>query len=227
MACVLMPCAAVCRRVGRSGRRLSLRTRGQLMCQVIQAVAFMHASGVYHGECATAAAFCSLCCNAFSGHASGGIAGFGGMLPTGHRAPLAYERLGACSLKADNLLLGQTPDLNADLPPDLVKVADLGMCAQLDPSTGLVSGMTCRGTPSFMASELYSSSGAHATAATEVFALGSIMFELFLTRQPFREVDAPQLEDAILVCPPQVCMHCLPCAHAHASGARVRSGWLC
>lgn len=102
----------------------------------------------------------------------------------------------ACSLKADNLLLAQTLDLDSDLPSDLLKVADLGMCAKLDPSTGCVTGMTCRGTPAFMARELLShDGGTHVTAALDVYALGMVMFELFHAKQPYQEVDSLLLKD--------------------------------
>ena len=91
-----------------------------------------------------------------------------------------------CSLKPDNLLLASPQDMDDDLPPGCIKVADLGCCAPLDPFTGRVGVMTKRGTVPFMASELFREQPS-ASTATDVFALGGVLLELSSGKQPFQE----------------------------------------
>ena len=123
-----------------------------------------------------------------------------------------------CSLKSDNLLLAAPLEEGSDLPAGLVKVADLGMCARLDPCTGRVTeAMRARGTRPFMAPELYAEEPT-ASTATDVYALGGVAFELAHNQQPFREIP----EDSVLELAQQVWLVrlVLPACPAGAAAAR-------
>ena len=79
-------------------------------------------------------------------------------------------------IKLENLLLDQNFNL---------KVSDLGFSTNLKGHQGNSLLYTCKGTPGYMAPELFTSKGYNGELA-DVFALGVVLFALVMGRPPFR-----------------------------------------
>jgi tetratricopeptide (TPR) repeat protein len=95
-------------------------------------------------------------------------------------------------LKPDNLLV--TPD-------GQVKVVDLGLARESDASDLTQSGDVL-GTVNYMAPEQVKGQAKRADARTDVFALGTILFELIAGELPFRGNSVAEILRAILLKPP-------------------------
>ncbi|MEE9386762.1 MAG: serine/threonine-protein kinase [Nannocystaceae bacterium] len=83
-------------------------------------------------------------------------------------------------LKSENVILTPRPQ-----DPDFVKVLDFGICKQVDgtSSARTTPGMVM-GSPDYMAPE--QAAGLQAGAESDVYALGTILFEMLTARLPFR-----------------------------------------
>jgi len=66
---------------------------------------------------------------------------------------------------------------------DFVKVVDFGICKQVDSEGTASSPGTIIGTPDYMAPE--QAAGAEANAASDIYALGCIVFEMLTSQRPF------------------------------------------
>jgi len=104
------------------------------------------------------------------------------------------------------------------------KVADFGLAKILDSDTGLTKSRAIVGSPSYMAPEQAEGSSSQVGAATDVYALGAVLYELLTGRPPFHAPTAmetlAQVKYNDPVPPSQVqpglprdletiCLHCL------------------
>ena len=100
-------------------------------------------------------------------------------------------------LKPANILLVGATDITSRIANDLwptnvqPKIADFGLAKRLDLDSGQTRSGSILGTPSYMAPEQASGDGAAAIGpATDVYALGAILYEMLTGRPPFRGVSA-------------------------------------
>lgn len=82
-------------------------------------------------------------------------------------------------LKSENIIL--TP---RGKDPDFVKVLDFGICKQMDGESETTSPGLIMGSPDYMAPE--QGAGLDATIASDIYALGCILFEMLAGRMPFQ-----------------------------------------
>ncbi|MGH1339938.1 MAG: protein kinase domain-containing protein [Nannocystales bacterium] len=82
-------------------------------------------------------------------------------------------------LKSENIIL--TP---RGKDPDFVKVLDFGICKQMDGESETTSPGLIMGSPDYMAPE--QGAGLDATIASDIYALGCILFEMLTGRMPFQ-----------------------------------------
>ena len=94
-------------------------------------------------------------------------------LATAHEHSLIHRDLKPESV----VLVAQEGDL------DFVKVVDFGICKQVDSEGSASSPGTIIGTPDYMAPE--QAAGAEANAASDIYALGCILFEMLSATRPF------------------------------------------
>ena len=94
-------------------------------------------------------------------------------LATAHEHSLIHR-----DLKAESItLVAHEGDL------DFVKVVDFGICKQVDSEGTASSPGTIIGTPDYMAPE--QAAGAEANVASDIYALGCILFEMLCGKRPF------------------------------------------
>jgi serine/threonine-protein kinase len=112
---------------------------------------------------------------------------------------------------------------NVLLEGDEPRVADFGLAAQLEPGGGLTMATRVLGTPAYLAPEVFVDGSKMASVASDVYALGAILYELLTGRPPFfgaedctaalvieREPVAPRLiEPGVPVDLETVCLNCL------------------
>lgn len=89
-------------------------------------------------------------------------------------------------------------NVRVHLPQRLVKLGDFGI-ASLHEGTATATGML-RGTPAYMAPDVLQ--GARATAASDLYALGVVLFELLAARRPHRADSLGQLLASVARAPP-------------------------
>jgi serine/threonine protein kinase/WD40 repeat protein len=99
-------------------------------------------------------------------------------------------------LKPSNILLartnGPTSPTEQKTPPKLslsdyhLKITDFGLAKQLDAATAHTRSGTIVGTPSYMAPEQAGAKNREITPATDVYALGAILYEVVTGRPPFK-----------------------------------------
>ncbi|MBK6697366.1 MAG: serine/threonine protein kinase [Myxococcales bacterium] len=96
-------------------------------------------------------------------------------------------------LKPANLFLARRPDKTA-----IVKVLDFGISKSLDPTTGaLTSTSSILGSPHYMSPEQLSSSK-RVDQRTDIWALGTILYQLLTARLAYPGDSMPQIVAAIL-----------------------------
>jgi serine/threonine protein kinase len=103
-------------------------------------------------------------------------------------------------LKPSNILLaplapGQTQSADPDLAQvvsayGMPKVTDFGLAKRLDDESGQTHTGQVLGTPSYMAPEQAEGKGKEIGPATDVYALGAILYELLTGRPPFKGATA-------------------------------------
>ena len=127
-----------------------------------------------------------------------------------HRSGLVHR-----DLKPSNILL-----TSAGVP----KIADFGLVKELRSENGLTTAGAVMGTPSYMAPEQAGGPGAEITAATDVYALGAVLYALLTGRPPFKAVSPMETVLQVLHAEPPtpwllrpelprdlqtICLHCL------------------
>ena len=92
-------------------------------------------------------------------------------------------------LKPSNVLLtaGGTP-----------KITDFGLARRLEAGVGLSMTATRIGTPGYMAPEQVAGHARVSGAATDVYALGAILYEMLTGRPPFRAETASETERQVI-----------------------------
>src|SRR5262249_16223877 len=70
-------------------------------------------------------------------------------------------------------------------PDDTPKISDFGLAKQLDAHSSLTPSTTIAGTPSYMAPEQASGKSKDIGPATDVYALGAILYEVLTGQPPF------------------------------------------
>jgi serine/threonine-protein kinase len=121
-----------------------------------------------------------------------------GLLEKAARAIHYAHGLGVihCDLKPSNILLdGQGEPL----------ISDFGLARRRAAEAGVEGGRDAgafAGTPAYMAPEQVSEAGEPLTPATDVWALGVILYELLTGRRPFHGGTLPELRDRICAAAP-------------------------
>lgn len=95
---------------------------------------------------------------------------------------------------------GLTPDpclLTPGLTPSLTpKITDFGLAKRLDDDSGLTQSGSIVGTPSYMAPEQAAGHNAAVGPASDIYALGAILYEMLTGRPPFR---GPSAVDTLML----------------------------
>ncbi len=119
-----------------------------------------------------------------------------------------------------------------------LKITDFGLAKQLDHSLGFSRTGDLRGTPQYMAPEQAARDGGSVSAATDVYALGAMLFEMLTGRPPFVANNLLDILDQIIGAEPtspsqfvprlprDLCTICLKClekvpARRYASAAEL------
>jgi eukaryotic-like serine/threonine-protein kinase len=104
-----------------------------------------------------------------------------------------------------------------------LKITDFGLAKQLDHSLGFSRTGDLRGTPQYMAPEQAARDGGSVSAATDVYALGAMLFEMLTGRPPFVANNLLDILDQIISAEPaspsqlvprlprDLCTICLKC----------------
>jgi eukaryotic-like serine/threonine-protein kinase len=85
--------------------------------------------------------------------------------------------------KAERINISESTTLTLDFSP---KITDFGLAKQMDSERGQTRSGAIMGTPSYMAPEQAGGKGKEVGPATDVYALGAILYELLTGRPPFK-----------------------------------------
>jgi WD40 repeat protein/serine/threonine protein kinase len=103
-------------------------------------------------------------------------------------------------LKPANILLAARGSMDGSRPQaaDLIpKVSDFGLAKLLDDQSGQTRSNAILGTPSYMAPEQAAGHAREVGPATDVYALGAILYEMLAGRPPFRGESIPETLDQV------------------------------
>jgi hypothetical protein len=112
------------------------------------------------------------------------------------RAVGAAHRVGIIhrDLKPANVLLAPAaPGDSGSTPYGIPKVSDFGLARSADPGERLTVGGALAGTPHYMAPEQTAGAGERVGPATDVYALGVILYEMLTGRPPFEAATSFEL----------------------------------
>jgi WD40 repeat protein len=94
-------------------------------------------------------------------------------------------------LKPANILLARpAADATDALDEVTPKITDFGLAKQIESGAGLTASGAIMGTPSYMAPEQAGGHTKAVTPATDVYALGAILYEMLIGTPPFKGADA-------------------------------------
>ncbi|MFO0825343.1 MAG: protein kinase [Gemmataceae bacterium] len=96
---------------------------------------------------------------------------------------------------------------------DILKITDFGLAKHLEVSTGMTASGAVMGTPSYMSPEQAEGKVKELGPATDIYALGAILYEMLTGRPPFRGTNLQELLEQVRWAEPQSLMELAPRIH--------------